>query len=185
MPSSMAFGNASASARDVSAPAKSSKRPDRGCPRPPCTACTESPNSPPEGEPIVARNPESPTSQTYLAIAKRLAAAVSVVKHESGSSLKPKEISEGEGKLRIEWADGHDSRYPFELLRNHCPCAVCVDEWTGKRKNLILLLPSDFRPLGINPVGTYAIQVSWSDGHNTGIFDFRYLRSLAEEKNTP
>jgi len=131
-----------------------------------------------EGEPIVARNPESPTSQTYLAIAKRLAAAVSVVKHESGSSLKPKEISEGEGKLRIVWPDGHDSRYPFELLRNHCPCAVCVDEWTGKRKNLILLLPSDFRPLGINPVGNYAIQVSWSDGHNTGIYSFSSLREL-------
>ena len=74
--------------------------------------------------------------------------------------------------------DGHDSRYPFELLRNHCPCAVCVDEWTGKRKKLILLLPSDFRPLGINPVGNYAIQVSWSDGHNTGIYSFSSLREL-------
>ncbi len=130
-----------------------------------------------EGEPIVARNPDSPASQAYLAIAKRLAAAVSVVKHESGT-VKPKEISEGEGKLRIVWADGHDSRYPFELLRNHCPCAVCVDEWTGKRKNLILLLPSDFRALGINPVGNYAIQVSWSDGHNTGIYSFSSLREL-------
>ncbi len=131
-----------------------------------------------EGEPIVARNPDSPTSQAYLTIAKRVAAAASVVNHESGSSAKPKEISEGEGKLRIVWADGHDSRYSFELLRNHCPCAVCVDEWTGKRKNLILLLPSDFRPLGINPVGNYAIQPSWSDGHNTGIYSFSSLREL-------
>ena len=131
-----------------------------------------------EGEPMVARNPDSPTSQAYLAIAKRLAAAVSVVKHESGTSAKPKEISEGEGKLRIVWEDGHDSRYPFELLRNHCPCAICVDEWTGKRKNLILLLPSDFRPLGLNPVGNYATQISWSDGHNTGIYSFSNLREL-------
>ena len=29
-------------------------------------------------------------------------------------------------------------------------------------------------------VGNYAIQFTWSDGHNTGIFDFRFLRSLSE-----
>jgi ATP-binding protein involved in chromosome partitioning len=131
-----------------------------------------------EGEPIVARNPDSAASRAYLEIAKRLAAAVSIVKHESASPVRPQEINEGEGKLRIVWADGHESRYPFELLRNHCPCAVCVDEWTGKRKNLVLLLPSNFRPLAVNPVGNYAIQISWSDGHNTGIYSFSGLREL-------
>jgi ATP-binding protein involved in chromosome partitioning len=131
-----------------------------------------------EGEPIVARNPDSAAAKAYLDIATRVAASVAVVSHESSSPLKPQEISEGEGELRIVWSDGHDSRYSFEFLRNHCPCAVCVDEWTGKRKSLVLLLPSNFRPVGVSPVGNYAIQISWSDGHNTGIYSFGLLREL-------
>ena len=131
-----------------------------------------------EGEPIVVRNPESAASRAYVEIAKRLAAAVSVVKYESGSSMKPREISEGEGKLRIEWTDGHDSRYSFELLRNNCPCALCVDEWTGKRKHLMLLLPPGFRALDVKPVGNYAVKIAWSDGHDSGIYSFSTLREL-------
>lgn len=131
-----------------------------------------------EGEPIVVRNPESAVSRAYVEIAKRLAAAVSVVKYESGSSMKPREISEGEDKLRIVWTDGHDSRYSFELLRNNCPCALCVDEWTGKRKHLMLLLPPGFRALDVNPVGNYAVKIAWSDGHDSGIYSFSTLREL-------
>lgn len=131
-----------------------------------------------EGEPIVIRNPDSAVSRAYLEIAKRLSAAVSVVKYESGSSMKPREISEGESKLRIVWEDDHDSRYSFEFLRNNCPCAVCVDEWTGKRKHLALLLPPAFRALDVKSVGNYAIKISWSDGHDTGIYSFSSLREL-------
>jgi ATP-binding protein involved in chromosome partitioning len=131
-----------------------------------------------EGTPIVARNPDSAASRAYVEIAKRLAAAVSVVKYESGSAMKPREVSEEEGKLRIVWADGHDSRYPFELLRNNCPCAMCVDEWTGKRKHLMLLLPPGFRALDVKPVGNYAIKIAWSDGHDSGIYSFSTLREL-------
>jgi DUF971 family protein len=57
---------------------------------------------------------------------------------------------------------------------------MCVDEWTGKRKFVSLLLPPDFRPLEINPVGNYAIQISWSDGHTTGVYSFRRLQELAK-----
>jgi len=131
-----------------------------------------------EGRPIVVRNPDSAAARAYFEIAKRLATAVSVVNYESASSMKPREISEGEGKLRIVWADGHDSRYSFELLRNNCPCAVCVDEWTGKRRHLMLLLPPGFRALDVKPVGNYAIKIAWSDGHDSGIYSFSTLREL-------
>jgi ATP-binding protein involved in chromosome partitioning len=131
-----------------------------------------------EGEPIVVRNPESATSTAYLEIAKRLAASISVLNFESSSTLMPKEMIERDSSLRIGWADGHKSEYRFDYLRNNCPCAVCVDEWTGKRKSLPLALPPDLRPLGINPVGNYAVQIPWSDGHNTGIYSYRRLRDL-------
>jgi ATP-binding protein involved in chromosome partitioning len=133
-----------------------------------------------EGEPIVARAPESIASKAYEQIAKRVAAAVSVVNFESSSSLKPKDITVREHSLQIAWTDGHESELPFDYLRNNCPCAHCVDEGTGNRKFLTLVLPLDFHAVAVNPVGNYAIQISWSDGHNTGIYSFRRLRELCE-----
>ena len=110
-----------------------------------------------------------------------VAAAVARANYESASVDRPKEIAESDGKLKIVWADDSESVFPFTFLRNHCPCAVCVDEWTGKRKSLILLLPPDFRPMSVEPVGNYAIQITWSDGHNTGIYSFKGMKELERE----
>ena len=138
-----------------------------------------------EGEPIVARQPDAPASVAYREIAARVAAAVARANYESASVDRPKEIAESDGKLKIVWADDSESVFPFQFLRNHCPCAVCVDEWTGKRKSLILLLPSDFRPMTVEPVGNYAIQITWSDGHNTGIYSFKGMKELERELEAP
>jgi ATP-binding protein involved in chromosome partitioning len=132
------------------------------------------------GEPILVSRPDSVTSESYRNVAQRVAASVSVVNFESDSQIKPKQIEEKEKELHISWSDGKESAYPFDFLRNNCPCAMCVDEWTGKRKFVSLLLPPDFRPLEINPVGNYAIQISWSDGHTTGVYSFRRLQELAK-----
>lgn len=131
----------------------------------------------------MARNPEAPTSKVYREIAARIAAAVARVNFDSDTSDRPKEILEEDGKLKIVWADGSETSFPFDFLRNRCPCALCVDEWSGKRKHLILLLPSNFRPLTVEPVGNYAIQIGWSDNHNSGIYSFRGLKELAAELN--
>ncbi len=134
-----------------------------------------------EGVPIVARNPASPAAVAYREIAAKVASAVARANFESATGRHPKEMVGEPRELRIVWNDGTESAYPYDFLRNHCPCALCVDEWTGKRKSLILLLPSNFRPMKIDPVGNYAVQVSWSDGHNSGIYSFRYLKELEEE----
>jgi DUF971 family protein len=83
-------------------------------------------------------------------------------------------------ELRIGWSDGHESRYPFRLLRLHCPCAMCVHEWTGQQ----LLDPSrvspEIYPKETARVGAYALRFTWSDGHTTGIYTFPLLRSLCQ-----
>jgi len=43
-------------------------------------------------------------------------------------------------------------------------------------------VPADVHPLRIEPVGRYAIQIAWSDGHDTGIYPYRRLRELAERE---
>ena len=63
-------------------------------------------------------------------------------------------------------------------LRLACACARCVDEWTGERRLDAASVPDDVRPIKIQPVGRYAIQIDWSDGHSTGIYSFRQLRAL-------
>jgi len=78
--------------------------------------------------------------------------------------------------VKIKWQDGHESIYPARELRLACPCAGCVDEVTGKLRLIASSVPQNVHPLRINLVGRYAISVEWSDGHNTGIYAFGYLR---------
>jgi DUF971 family protein len=87
----------------------------------------------------------------------------------------------------ITWADGHFSHYEFTYLRDQCPCAMCNDERAKKEAmpsaNLLSspLLPM-YKPKpraqGATQVGNYAVQISFSDGHSTGIFSYDYLRTL-------
>jgi DUF971 family protein len=83
-------------------------------------------------------------------------------------------------ELAITWGDGESSIYPVRDLRLACGCAECVDEWTGENRLDPASVPEDVRPLKIESVGRYAIQIEWSDGHSSGIYPFRRLRELAE-----
>jgi DUF971 family protein len=55
-----------------------------------------------------------------------------------------------------------------------------MDEWTGQETLDPDSVPTDVRPIKIQPVGRYAIQISWSDGHETGIYTFANLREMAD-----
>ena len=81
-------------------------------------------------------------------------------------------------ELAITWQDGHESVYPVRDLRLACGCAVCVDEWSGEERLDPASVPENVRPVKIKSVGRYALQIHWSDGHETGIYPFRRLRSL-------
>jgi DUF971 family protein len=92
-------------------------------------------------------------------------------------------VSTGEG-VEIAWGDGHSSRYSFVYLRDECPCAVCNDERAKKEQDQgkgVVALPmykEKVKARGAKPVGSYAIQIDFSDGHTTGIYSFDYLRSI-------
>ena len=91
----------------------------------------------------------------------------------------PKQVEQaGPDTLRIEWQDGHESRYPVRLLRLKCRCARCVEEMTGRPILKEEEVAPDVRPVKISPVGRYALQFAWSDGHDSGIYTFEHLRAL-------
>ncbi len=99
---------------------------------------------------------------------------------QDAERLTPESIrQQGARMLAIAWRDGHESVYEVRALRLACGCAVCVDEWTGEGRLSEASVPEDVHPLRIEPVGRYAIQISWSDGHDTGIYSFERLRELS------
>ena len=99
---------------------------------------------------------------------------------------RPVEIQQkGPRTLWIRWADGAESSLDVRTLRLACACARCVDEWSGSPSLDPASVPEDIRPLQIEGVGRYAIQIEWSDGHASGIYPFRRLRELGDEATHP
>src|SRR5687768_13671825 len=80
------------------------------------------------------------------------------------------------GEIVVSWDDGTVSRWTAAELRLACPCAACIDEWTGERRIQPEGIAADVRPVGLEPVGNYAVQIRWSDGHDTGLYPWRLLR---------
>ena len=98
-----------------------------------------------------------------------------------GPAIEPREIKqEGESGLRITWADDCVCTYTAAELRRACPCAQCVNEWTGQRVIKPEAVSEELMIADVSIVGRYALTFRWSDGHETGIYSFRYLRELGE-----
>jgi DUF971 family protein len=81
-------------------------------------------------------------------------------------------------ELVIAWPGGQRAVVPAARLRDACPCAGCVEEGTGRKILDPRSIPADIRPLAVEPVGSYAIQIRWSDGHSTGIYTWQTLREV-------
>ena len=83
-------------------------------------------------------------------------------------------------EIKIRWKDGVTTAMPAREVRLLCPCATCVEEMTGRRILNPATVPADVRAARAELVGRYAVQIFWSDGHNTGIYDFKSLREWGE-----
>ncbi len=80
--------------------------------------------------------------------------------------------------FRIAWPGGAVATVAAKALRDACPCAGCIEEGTGRKILDPASIPDDIRAEGIEPVGNYAIKISWSDGHSTGLYTWQLLRDL-------
>ena len=98
-----------------------------------------------------------------------------------GPAVEPREImQESDARLRVTWADGRVCRYEAARLRRLCPCAQCVNEFTGERVLKAEAVPDELNIEDVEIVGRYALNFRWSDGHDTGIYSFRLLREICE-----
>ncbi|MBM3925277.1 MAG: DUF971 domain-containing protein [SAR202 cluster bacterium] len=90
---------------------------------------------------------------------------------------EPASIQLNSSSIVFKWKDGHESVFGHRFLRLRCPCAQCVEEWTGRPLLNPDKVPQDMRALDSIPVGSYAVQFLWSDTHYTGIYTFKSLRA--------
>ena len=79
-------------------------------------------------------------------------------------------------RLRLIWHDGEAAELPAERLRAACRCAWCT------RARIDGAFAASFDGVAIErlaPIGGYAINVSFTDGHARGIYPWSYLQTLA------
>ena len=159
-----------------------------------------------EGRPIVADKPGSVAATAYVSIATALANRLEALPAAAlGAFVWNWETSDGapawmEGSvlpmgspttpvgfrrrdprtLSVLWEDGRCDDFDVRDLRLACPCALCVEEMSGR----LLLNPKsvmpDVAPHAITSAGNYAIVFRWNDGHSTGIYSLKHLRALGE-----
>ena len=83
--------------------------------------------------------------------------------------------------LELRWPDGAHFRLPFELLRVYSPSAEVQGHGPGQE-----VLQTGKRAVemtALAPVGNYAVQPSFSDGHDSGIFTWDYLYFLGSQQD--
>lgn len=88
------------------------------------------------------------------------------VRYETGSSL-----------VIVRKGDGTEKKIKAFDLRNKCNCALCVDEFSGKKILESKNVNEDVFPYKIEPKGNYAVAVVWSDGHKSSIYPYDRLLS--------
>ncbi len=85
--------------------------------------------------------------------------------------------------LTVHWPDGRQSFYPIAYLRRMSPSADARTLREQLAKNPLTVLPNTDtgQPLTATTaelVGNYAIRIHFSDGHNTGLYSWDYLRRI-------
>ena len=157
------------------------------------------------GLPAVAKEPDSATARAY----DRIAAAIEPELLNSGGGLEPfvwkwdqsdagPGWNEGPGgpdgspivpvglrrrdarTLSVAWQEGTTQDFDVRDLRLACRCALCVEEMSGRPLIDPVNIPLDVEPIEIRSVGSYAISISWTDGHSSGIQTFEGLRKIGD-----
>jgi ATP-binding protein involved in chromosome partitioning len=89
--------------------------------------------------------------------------------------ITPTHVDAQAGEVVIAWSTGDTHRLDNRVMRGNCPCATCNDiRDAGER----VTVDEGVRASKLWLVGGYAIGVVWSDGHDDGIYTFRFLHEL-------
>ena len=88
-------------------------------------------------------------------------------------------IEDSDHEITIKWSDEASTTFDAAQLRRACPCASCVNEWTGEKILKDESINEELSFSNVSVVGRYALSFDFSDGHDTGIYTFAFLRQLS------
>ena len=100
--------------------------------------------------------------------------------YESATAPWPVELRvfKAEGRLEIDFSDGHACSLPAEYLRVESPSAEVQGHGPNQKK--IVAGCRHVKIQAVEPVGHYAVRIVFDDGHDSGIYSWSYLRELSE-----
>jgi DUF971 family protein len=119
----------------------------------------------------------------------RTSAGAEVANEEAG--VRPLELDlKRDSALTVRWSDGRISIYPVAYLRKMSPSADARALREEMKSNPLTVLPSTpsagpLAAVDAELVGNYALRIRFSDGHDTGIYSWSYLRSIDPNRVRP
>lgn len=96
----------------------------------------------------------------------------------------PVKIQKTDTSIKLTWDSGEETEISLQKLRDECPCVNCKGE--SVIFNSYIPIKAPFKPQGfyevekIEPVGNYAVQITWKDKHNMGIYSWDVLQNLSK-----
>jgi len=84
--------------------------------------------------------------------------------------------------LEVSFADGSRFQLPFEYLRVHSPSAEVQGHGPGQE--VLVLGKENVGIRAVDPVGQYAVKLVFDDGHDTGLFTWKYLYELGRDQQS-
>ncbi len=105
-------------------------------------------------------------------VQKAVEELIKSVENSQKDQCSLKDAGYRDGQVVLVFSDGRELSAKAFDLRAGCPCASCVSEVTGKRLLDVKKIPADINPVDILPLGNYAVGITWSDGHASGIYPY-------------
>ena len=129
------------------------------------------------GVPVVLADREGPVAMVYSQIADSAVREISKLKF--GGTERPK-VSYAPGKgILLSYDDGRQLAVNPAALRRRCRCAHCVEEFSGRQVLKPEQVAETVYPTELQPMGNYAVAVTWSDGHNSSIYPYDVMVQCA------
>jgi len=100
------------------------------------------------------------------------------------NKIQKPEIEFNEKNITLTWSNGIKKTIDNKKLRINCHCASCINEMTGQKTLQDKNIPNDIKATEIKPIGNYALSITWTDGHSSGLFSYKMINELtsAQEK---
>jgi len=99
------------------------------------------------------------------------------------NKIQKPEIEFNEKNITLTWSNQIKKTIENKKLRTNCHCAVCINEMTGQKTLQDKDIPDDIKATVIKPIGNYALSITWTDGHSSGLFSYKMINELTSEQD--